>query len=315
MYGCSSTSNCITKSGSTYTFTNKANFSSAGVKQGDKVELIGMYLYYTYPNSDYGYGEFQGFVRKVVEKGDYKLEGKNYTDPESYSGNYYSSITATKGNDLADQLHDLMASTHTKWTTYSGLYNAYANTGEKSSGKYKCFYSGNYYSSVNREHVWPQSLSEGLWGEDHGGSDLLHVRPAYATYNSERSNSPFGEIVGENIKPKTINYSGGGQCRYATKVFEPADPVKGDVARIIMYVFLHYSTDYGTTQKSWYADLSLGKVLAPYYDDKCFLLLRKWNAMDPVSEQEKTMNDYAQTAQGNRNPFIDHPTYADKIWG
>ncbi len=37
--------------------------------------------------------------------------------------------------------------------------------------------------------------------------------------------------------------------------------------------------------------------------------------MDPVSEQEKTMNDYAESYQGNRNPFIDHPTYADKIWG
>ena len=314
VYGCSSTSNCITKSGSKFTFTNKSNFSSAGVKQSDTVELIGMYTWYALSDS-YGYGEFQGFVRKINQKGNYKLEGQNYTTAESYSGSYYNSITATGGNNLADQLHDLMASTHTSWTTYSGLYSAYSHTGEKSSGQYKCFYSGNYYSNVNREHVWPQSMSENLWGEEHGGADLLHVRPANATYNSQRSNSPFGEIVGDNVKPKTISYNGGGQCRYATKVFEPADAIKGDVARIIMYVYLHYSTDYGTTQKSWYADLNLGKVLAPYYDSECFKLLRKWNAMDPVSAQEKTMNDYAQTAQGNRNPFIDHPTYADKIWG
>ncbi|MCR5505993.1 MAG: endonuclease [Bacilli bacterium] len=270
VYGCSAYASSITSSGSTYSFTNSKNFFASGVKQGDTVELIGLYLYYSYPGSDYGYGEFQGFVRKINAKGNYTLEGKDYTAAETYSGSYYNSITATGGNDLADQLHDLMDTTHDYYTTYSGLYNCYKNTGEYSGSKYKCIYSGSYFSSVNREHVWPQSMSNGLWGEDHGGSDLLHVRPAYANYNSARSNSPFGEIVGDNISPRSISYAGGGACRYATKVFEPADSIKGDIARIIMYVYLHYGNEYGTKKQSFYGDLSLGDVLAPYYDDKCY---------------------------------------------
>jgi endonuclease I len=46
----------------------------------------------------------------------------------------------------------------------------------------------------------------------------------------------------------------------------------------------------------------------------CFKLLRKWNAEDPVSSEEMNRNEIAFQKQGNRNPFIDYPTFADRIW-
>lgn len=316
VYGCTATYSSIKKSGSTYSYTNNKSFKTSGVKQGDTVTLIGMYTYYTYSGSDYGYPEFMGYVYSIDEKTDYTLEASTYDKSlEDYSGNYYSSIGDVKGKELGKQLHNLMDTTHTNYTSYSSLYNHWKNTGEASGNSYKCIYSGKMTSSANREHVWPQSHSNGLWGQSYGGADILHLRPAVSSYNSARSNAPFGEILGDNVKPRSISYSGGGASRYATKVFEPADAVKGDIARIIMYVYVHYSTDFGGNTKSYYADLSLGDVLAPYYDDQCFKLLRKWNALDPVSEQEKTLNNYVQTVQGNRNPFIDHPSYADLIFG
>jgi hypothetical protein len=40
-----------------------------------------------------------------------------------------------------------------------------------------------------------------------------------------------------------------------------------------------------------------------------------WNAEDPVSTIEIQRNNIIGGAQGNRNPFIDNPYLATKIWG
>ena len=112
--------------------------------------------------------------------------------------------------------------------------------------------------------------------------------------------------------------------KYVTGVFEPADAVKGDVARIIMYMYMHYNdgtisdlsgkvTDWKT--KSYYGEMHVNWVMAPSSVNECFKLLREWNANDPVSQEEINRNNYTANLQGNRNPFIDHPTYADMIWG
>jgi chitodextrinase len=54
-------------------------------------------------------------------------------------------------------------------------------------------------------------------------------------------------------------------------------------------------------------------------DDMVDLFL-KWNVEDPVSDLEKVRNPYHETnittyGQGNRNPFIDNPYLATRIWG
>ena len=44
-------------------------------------------------------------------------------------------------------------------------------------------------------------------------------------------------------------------------------------------------------------------------------VLLKWHQFDPVSAQERKRNDKIHRSyQGNRNPFIDHPEYADRIF-
>src|SRR5690625_6384874 len=40
----------------------------------------------------------------------------------------------------------------------------------------------------------------------------------------------------------------------------------------------------------------------------------EWNAEDPVSDFERARNEIAYDLQGNRNPFIDNPALATKIW-
>ena len=169
-------------------------------------------------------------------------------------------------------------------------------------------------------------MSNKLYGEDGGGSDLHHIRPTISTYNSARGSSMFGNIYacGSN-KGKSFNYTSGGKTYYTSNVFEPADNIKGDVARIIMYMYVHYndgsldgySTEEGTdwNQSDYYGQLHINWVMGPATVKECFKLLRYWNSMDPVDMGEKTRNNEAASIQGNRNPFIDHPSYADKIWG
>ena len=81
-----------------------------------------------------------------------------------------------------------------------------------------------------------------------------------------------------------------------------------------MYVYMHYASTIGGASQSYYGDLRINWVMGTSPTES-WKLLRKWNAEDPVSQDEITRNNEAYTIQGNRNPFIDHPTYADRIWG
>ena len=43
--------------------------------------------------------------------------------------------------------------------------------------------------------------------------------------------------------------------------------------------------------------------------------LYSWHVADAVSSFEQNRNDVIYSYQGNRNPFIDHPEYANYLWG
>lgn len=313
-YGVSASSSCITKSGSTYSYTNNDSFLQTGIKAGDTITLEGLFTFYAY-TQNYGVPEFSGYPTKIIHNNLSNITAKSYTTAESYSGNYYDSIASSdSGSTLGTKLHNLMMSTHKTYVSYSSL-----NTTLKSTDK-TCFYSGQTYSSFNREHVWPQSKSKDganqLFGESYAGSDINHVRASIATYNSYRGSTMFAPIFGKTL---TIPYTGGGVTKFGSGntygVTEPADAIKGDAARIIMYVYLHYGTDFGgTLQTGITGKLYITNVIGANSQADCFKLLRKWNAEDPVSAEEISRNQTAFSKQGNRNPFIDHPSFADRIW-
>lgn len=250
------------------------------------------------------------------------------------SDSYYAGITATSGKQLLGQIHDLITKTHTKYTSYNDCKNTTiiktTDAGSK-SGYVMEFYSqadiaGTWGSgnqgTWNREHVWPQSLSNDMWGQSNGGSDLHHIRPVETGLNSARGNNKFDEVSGgkavyyEDSNNKNVAIGG----YVASGEFEPLDFVKGDVARIVMYVYTHYNTYSnvgGTTNGSGgaFGTLKFSNVIGAGSEDACIDLLLKWNREDPVDDIERNRNDAVYKIQGNRNPFIDHPEYADKIWG
>lgn len=253
----------------------------------------------------------------------------------AYTGSYYSQITATEGNELLGQVHDLITTTHKKYTSYDDCKNPtyVKKTDPGTGGALMEFYAranlssswqGGASGTWNREHVWCQSHSNGLWGTSGGGGDLHHIRPTESRVNSSRSNNKYGEFSGgntvwykdsSNTQIAIAGYTSGGK-------FMPKDEVKGDVARIVMYVYTHYNTFrnvYGSTngsgRSSCFGNLKFTDIMAPTSESAAITLLLKWNESDPVDQSEITRNEAVYEIQGNRNPFIDHPEYAEAIWG
>lgn len=199
---------------------------------------------------------------------------------------------------------------------------------------------GNYSKAgdcYNREHSVPKSWFNGS-ESDNGYTDLVHLVPTDGYINNIRTNNAFGEVDTSKsydkwtIASKTsggVNYQVAGESRSgspksingksisATTVFEPDDQYKGDFARIYMY----FATRYGGTSKHATSDDG-GKIFSNTHSDaKVYMtdygleLVRKWHVLDPVSDKETDRNDVIQSKQGNRNPFVDHPEWADKIFG
>ena len=151
----------------------------------------------------------------------------------------------------------------------------------------------------NREHVFSQSLGVPPLSDSGPGSDAHHLRPADTQRNSSRNNRKFTAGSGNS----------GAQ---ANGGWYPGDEWKGDVARMMMYMYVRYG------DRCLMTNIGFGDNTST--PDNMIDLFLQWNVEDPVSDFEKQRNTYHentsnQNAQGNRNPFIDNPILATRIWG
>jgi hypothetical protein len=98
-------------------------------------------------------------------------------------------------------------------------------------------------------------------------------------------------------------------------VFEPADELKGDMARTYFYMV----TRYENLVAGWTVNANtemLNGTAYPALSDWAVRLLLEWSRLDPVSTKERARNDVIYTNyQHNRNPFIDYPSLAEYVWG
>lgn len=218
-----------------------------------------------------------------------------------YTGNYsYANLTAQTSSQLFNSLRTLMRETHTYISSYDDChYKANQTDCENNNGKVSLIYTGydatmNQWNGWNREHVWPKSL--GGNNTNGGGADLHHIRPSDAVVNSTRGNDKYGEADGGKAVYGN-NPAYGSLGGYSTNsYFEPLDNVKGDVARICLYVYVRWGSDWGAT--------SITKVF------QSVDVLLEWCALDPVDTWEMGRNEVVESIQGNRNVFIDYPELA-----
>lgn len=229
---------------------------------------------------------------------------------EYYTGTYYNGLDESlTGDAFQEDLAELITNTHKTITTYGGLMDVWEYSDTNSSGQLIQFYTGytvsipsNYNSGTNREHVWPQSL--GGFGTSRAGADAHHLRPANTNLNSARGNKFFGEV--QMSQSNLVSSSSGSNPCYATSdYFYPGKGYRGATARILMY-----------TQTRWADEDNLkfvisggsGHVIGNIED------LMKWHIEEPPTAEEIKRNEEVYKVQGNRNPFIDHPEYAEMIY-
>ncbi|MCL9805345.1 endonuclease [Flavobacterium amniphilum] len=157
----------------------------------------------------------------------------------------------------------------------------------------------------NREHVYAKSLGTPALDDDattssgvsDAGEDAHHLRAADVQRNANRGNRKFAAGTGNSGNMGADWY--------------PGDEWKGDVARMMMYMYLRYPTQC--------LPINVGTGATVVGDTNMIQLFLQWNAEDPVSQYEDNRNTYHDSngtyAQGNRNPFIDNPYLATMIWG
>jgi hypothetical protein len=143
---------------------------------------------------------------------------------------------------------------------------------------------------LNVEHTWPQSRFTRRFPKDTQKSDLHHLYPSDSVMNSLRGNYKFAEVDNSKSSIKCpISNLGKVNGNYR---FEPPKAHKGHVARSLFYFSVRYKIHIDADEEAY---------------------LRKWNAEDPVDEQEKQHHEIIANLQGNRNPFIDDPQLANQV--
>lgn len=141
----------------------------------------------------------------------------------------------------------------------------------------------------NCEHVVPQSW---FGKREPMRGDLHHLFACESGCNSFRGNTPyydfsdFEEAIREACGKREENK------------FEPAFG-KGTVARATLYFLLRYPKEINRTSKE--------------YTEERIRILLEWHKNFPVTRYEKHRNAAIFEKQGNRNPLIDHPQWAEDI--
>lgn len=238
---------------------------------------------------------------------------------DPYEGEYYKSIDSSKtGLALRSDLAKLITETHKNYTTYDGLAKVYKTTDVDPNNPNNIiwFYTGESVKfsgfggnvgTTNREHVWPKDSGKAFPAKSGPGSDAHHLRPLETQLNSTRGSKSFDEVpqIKSNIAQQNGSTNYKNLCYTAGGFFYPGVGYRGATARILMYMQTRWGNQYNLQFVDGAGSCkTIGKIST----------LMKWHLTEPVTEQEIRRNEEVYKIQGNRNPFIDHPEYATKIY-
>ena len=149
-------------------------------------------------------------------------------------------------------------------------------------------------NTINCEHTWPQSKFTSAFDNETQKSDLHHLFPSDSKANSIRGNMNFTDVSFDNgsLDSNCSASKFGSSAVKSNDGFEPPLTHKGNVARALFYFSVRY------------------KITIPKTEED---VLRRWNDLDPVDQEEMHNNDLIEQVQKNRNPFVDFPSLANDI--
>lgn len=230
---------------------------------------------------------------------------------------YYDDVNLTlQGASLQAELSTKVTNTHTTFLSYTpGVWEALqvADLDPTNANNVLLIYgyddtdgntltdrsrdknlNGGNSGEWNREHCYPKSLGNPNLGTTGPGADAHHIRPSDIQLNAQRSNRKYA--------------AGAGNAGVTAQGhFYPGDEWKGDVARMMLYMYIRYDN------RCLPSNVGIGNAMPS--DANMIDLFLQWNVEDPVNAFEDTRNEILAGIQGNRNPFIDNPAFATQIWG
>lgn len=187
-------------------------------------------------------------------------------------------------------------------------------------------------NDYNREHSWPKSYGFPRDGAtNYPYTDCHHLFIADTRYNSSRSNKPYVPCPSCEERPTAANAGAGGTSGMypadsnwtGTDAWETWRGRRGDVARALFYMDVRYEGGHHGVTGAREPDLVLTNDLSLVHTtganvDVAYMghldTLLAWHREDPVDERERHRNDVVAFFQGNRNPFIDHPEWAECLF-
>lgn len=239
--------------------------------------------------------------------------------------NYYLPAYAKQGQNLLVALHNIIKDHYVVPT--ASISSLIQRTDSKANGKVWDIYGyvpngpQNYEYTFGTmacgtpivesdcydlEYVWPKNWFANM---PTPSNDLFNIYPADGVVKNNRALFPYGTAMTTTYL--SLNGSKLGMSSdigYTGTVFEPINDIKGDIARTFFYM----ATRYYSEDIIWSSSSATNKsTILPWQ----MSVLLSWNHSDPVSDKERDRNDTIfYKLQGNRNPFIDRPQFADTIW-
>ena len=202
-----------------------------------------------------------------------------------------------------DQENEAMAVLHTDPNNPANVYYLYNVTSSVAKALY------NKTGGWNKEHCWPESRGLGSAGPDQ--VDVHNLFAEDIAVNALRGNRYFDESDPLDPGYRAPATNAAPETSMDANSFEPPPQSKGNVARGVFYMATRYDGGEPDTSALWFSDdpthtNSMGKLAT--------LLL--WHALDPPDALESNKNELVfANYQYNRNPFIDHPEWAEEIFG
>ena len=235
------------------------------------------------------------------------LLGNSTTPATMLPASYYSTLN-TGNSSFANNLHALVNPHQVQYYSYYAntmIYSFEARDTTLDRRVVTCVYSGE-----NKIYTEPFDWSSNGYSREHTychswmPTNPATLLPEYSDYhhlfptnlndvNIVRSNNALGIVV--NVTSTYLGSKYGTDANGQT-VFEPRDEHKGDAARAMMYEAICYTTISGN---SW---------ALPSYQNQ--YLLKQWHFQDPPDNWEIARNDFVDSLQNNRNPFVDSIDYA-----
>ena len=264
---------------------------------------------------------------------------------------YYATVDKSTPQAMRDSLHQIIDD-HTRFPYTSSTTDTWdvleiADEDQDNSNNIITIYRNATYMKLhggndfyNREHTWPKSYGF----PDNGVSlnypytDMHHLFLSDIDYNFNRSNKPYDQCgsvcLGYPTRPNNDRggvdgaYPGDSnwtEGAYTDGRWETWKGRRGDVARAMMYMDVRYAGGtHGITGSSepnliLTDDRNLmnqsvtGVNEAVGYMGLLSVLLQ-WHKEDPVDLIETRHHETVASFQGNRNPFIDHPEWAECVF-